>query len=519
MDEEEFLNDDDLSLLDRLYAPDNAEMNYKYKICIQYLCQLKEPETILNNSRSHRVIRFLKDFSEDNDDLVKCFLEQKTIIEVFVNSLAFYHGELKTFLSAYSKSSHNLHEELEQTYLDHLDFIEELIYLIRNLTNKSKSICYKFHDNFGTQAILEYLDDDSLVRRLLKFKQRSSTTIQETGFHFLLGLLGTLLNISYIADYRKKDFEDLKSTDKVLKFVEYIKTHDDARLLAYVTLTNIVNENEIETLLDTRHAIEDLVGLIRIGVDSIEEKDNLKRIRVDVDYDEDNELLEDVCFINADWNILDLLLALYRLAINDKLKSVIYQDYNIKIELQKLFSFGNDTEKEYGAKLLWQLCFDKSIAKDVQESESLFTYVQNIGERCDCKRKNLRRYCKGIIWSVSKHEQKAQIMEINRNAAENLIRSVLPALNISQDLKPQQINKGRHIMISYNGQSRQDCLKIKVELEKLGHTVWIDVEDISGSSLEAMANAIENSKCVLMCMTEKYKQSPNCRAVSILYNH
>jgi hypothetical protein len=35
---------------------------------------------------------------------------------------------------------------------------------------------------------------------------------------------------------------------------------------------------------------------------------------------------------------------------------------------------------------------------------------------------------------------------------------------------------------------------------------------MQGSSLEAMADAIENSHCVLMCMTEAYKQSTNCRA-------
>ncbi len=67
-------------------------------------------------------------------------------------------------------------------------------------------------------------------------------------------------------------------------------------------------------------------------------------------------------------------------------------------------------------------------------------------------------------------------------------------------------------MISYNRQSREMCLQIKAELEKSRFKVWIDVEDISGSSLESMANAIENSFCILVCMTEKYKQSPNCRA-------
>jgi hypothetical protein len=37
-------------------------------------------------------------------------------------------------------------------------------------------------------------------------------------------------------------------------------------------------------------------------------------------------------------------------------------------------------------------------------------------------------------------------------------------------------------------------------------------EDIHGSSLEAMAQAVERSFCVLICMTDKYKHSTYCRA-------
>ena len=522
------LKEEDLDLLDRLYAPDNAEIIYKYKTSIKYLCQLKEPQLVLTYGKSHRVIGFLKDNSENNDELVACVLEEKSIVDVFVSSLAYYLEELKVFLGSYSKSSlSKLLQDDVQLYLEKFDFVIELIILIRNLTNKSKTLCYRFHDNHGTQVIFDYLVDDNLVKRLFKFKQRSSANTKDIGINFLLGLLGTLLNISYIADYRKKDFEELKVTEKVIHLVDLVKKCDNARLLAYVILSNVVNENEIETSLDTRHAIEDLMSLIRAGVDAIVQKENLKRIRVDVDFDEDNEIFEDVCSINDDWNILDLLLALYRLAINDNLKLVIFRDFNIKIELEKIFLNGNDTEKEYSAKLLWQLCFDKTVAKDVQESETLFAYIQSIAERNTSKRK-LRFYCKGIIWSISRYEKNSQLLELTKSATNIMIRTILPTIplnlkelvaknpQLQEQQKPIQSSKGKHIMISYNSQSRDDCLKIKAALEKLGHTIWIDVEDISGSSLEAMANAIENSKCVLMCMTEKYKQSPNCRAVRII---
>lgn len=69
---------------------------------------------------------------------------------------------------------------------------------------------------------------------------------------------------------------------------------------------------------------------------------------------------------------------------------------------------------------------------------------------------------------------------------------------VEPGLQEKQQSNG-HIMISYNSKSRDLCLQIKKFLEALNYKVWIDVENISGSSLESMANAIENSICVLIC--------------------
>ena len=42
--------------------------------------------------------------------------------------------------------------------------------------------------------------------------------------------------------------------------------------------------------------------------------------------------------------------------------------------------------------------------------------------------------------------------------------------------------------------------------------VWVDVDNMGGSTLDAMADAIENAQCVLMCVSERYKMSNNCRS-------
>lgn len=82
----------------------------------------------------------------------------------------------------------------------------------------------------------------------------------------------------------------------------------------------------------------------------------------------------------------------------------------------------------------------------------------------------------------------------------------------SEKQKEGEKREEGHIMISYNTGSRELCLKIKESLENAKLKVWIDVDEIHGSSLESMARAVENAQCVLVCVTEKYRQSVNCQA-------
>ena len=96
-------------------------------------------------------------------------------------------------------------------------------------------------------------------------------------------------------------------------------------------------------------------------------------------------------------------------------------------------------------------------------------------------------------------------------STKNLIGKINWILN--EKRKNGQVNdKNDHIMISYNTASRESCLKIKAQLEESGFKVWIDVNDLHGSSFDAMAKAVENSILVLVCITEKYRQSINCQA-------
>lgn len=68
-----------------------------------------------------------------------------------------------------------------------------------------------------------------------------------------------------------------------------------------------------------------------------------------------------------------------------------------------------------------------------------------------------------------------------------------------------------HCMLSYNWGSQEMVLQLKESLTKRGFKCWIDVESMTSDILASMAGAIENSAVVLVCMTQKYQESPNCR--------
>ncbi|CAF3990233.1 unnamed protein product [Rotaria magnacalcarata] len=56
------------------------------------------------------------------------------------------------------------------------------------------------------------------------------------------------------------------------------------------------------------------------------------------------------------------------------------------------------------------------------------------------------------------------------------------------------------------------CKQIYEELVKSGYRVWIDYDQIHGNVMDAMAQAIERSNIIIVCMSEQYRRSNYCRA-------
>ena len=72
-------------------------------------------------------------------------------------------------------------------------------------------------------------------------------------------------------------------------------------------------------------------------------------------------------------------------------------------------------------------------------------------------------------------------------------------------------NAKAQVMLSYQWDSQKQVLEIAQELKQFEFQLWIDVENMSGDIFDKMAEAVEGSTVILICMTSKYEKSANCK--------
>jgi hypothetical protein len=150
-------------------------------------------------------------------------------------------------------------------------------------------------------------------------------------------------------------------------------------MVAYMTLANIFKDEDMEMLPDTILVVKDIIRIIKLGAESIVSKKNLKRVRVDLNSPINSEqpIATMIVYNENRYNLLELLESLYKISINDKMKYTLYQDFGMKNTLKEIIMYGNEIEKEYATRLLYQMCFDSNVCANVGQDDELVNYFRN----------------------------------------------------------------------------------------------------------------------------------------------
>ncbi|XP_032238030.2 uncharacterized protein LOC5512767 isoform X2 [Nematostella vectensis] len=169
-----------------------------------------------------------------------------------------------------------------------------------------------------------------------------------------------------------------------------------------------------------------------------------------------------------------------RVASNDKNKRLIGRHDGVSILSTLVKEAKNDAERVYGLQALYMLSFDGENKKILCKDKATVNLLRNLKQS---GHKEVQKAAVGILWEIEG--------KVGRDRNED-----------SQ----------QHIMISYQWDNQKAMLAVNKRLKEAGHKVWMDVEQMGGSTLEAMARAVENASVILIAMSQRYQDSPNCRS-------
>ncbi|CAF5162509.1 unnamed protein product, partial [Rotaria magnacalcarata] len=160
--------------------------------------------------------------------------------------------------------------------------------------------------------------------------------------------------------------------------------------------------------------------------------------------------------------------------------------------------------------------------KTIREDKEFVDHVKLLR---DSEMRDVSKLAHGIMWKIEdeekfkqKNEEKSRKREEDENKITEKVKNeknekgaatiqLAESTVCSEKASPQY-----DMMISYCWAQQPLCHKINDRLEKDGYKVWLDRDEMRGSIIESMAEAVEQSKFVLVCMSSNYKKSINCKA-------
>ena len=135
--------------------------------------------------------------------------------------------------------------------------------------------------------------------------------------------------------------------------------------------------------------------------------------------------------------------------------------------------------------ILWALSFNHDIQQQLRSNESFITKLTHLAN--ECHNEQMKKIAHGLLWNLQYRHQ-----------------------HCSMSTNTEQ--KTFDIMISYSHKDRELCKQLYHELIEAGYRIWIDFDQMHGNVMDSMAQAIESSPTVVICMSEEYRKSNYCRA-------
>ncbi|CAF1444150.1 unnamed protein product [Adineta steineri] len=475
-----------------------------FSIYIDYQTDLNEEKTF-NKDILDKLIDPVTQCLRSNH-YIDIFSQLQTKKEILKMQKRFFLSKCPSFLVSYNGSRlEQITESLLSTMLpQYLTLFNELIPLIHQWKRSTmRSINYLIkivkHGSINTTILADHLpfidhiltlvDTPILYNKLTATTSKLETDLMHTIINFLANMISEPTILAYIKQ-KKMTASFLRLTSAQYSPLVY----DAYTILAHTTTEADIKEmHNPDALLST--VTESLKNLV-----ANQNSDNLQQT---------GQLLE----------------ILKGLTQHDQIKEEILK--------QDTFSFLLECTKKFTGNVLtllletlWSLSFSQKGALELREHPEFLEEIQAISK--NTKDEALKKASDGLVWKLVQEpaflEKVAKNQEAENQEAEDTLVETKEVI-IGADGKEQTVTKmvrksitppeqifQYDIMISYCHADSELIRKIHQFLLDQGFKIWIDLNNMFGPAMSAMAEAVENCEFVIMCMSDSYKQSTYCQA-------
>ena len=313
-----------------------------------------------------------------------------------------------------------------------------------------------FHDGFCLASaqdgvVLTCMDN---IKRIDQENDWQSEDEESEIFEVLDACISILHNISR----RLRDRQWFANSDDTLLYFAKVKVASIAAT-ALLCLTYLVDE-------ETNHLISANKDLLRFIIAMLDEACEA----------EDHK--------SNGFSAKELVEGLGRLAINDNNKKILGNEGAIRVLTSRIKTSSDDEERASAVEALWMLAFANSNKDIIREGDGTMEILRTLHHSQNAE---VQKAAAGALWEIE-----------GKTARDKADKT--------------KEGSGNHVMISYQRDAQEIMIQVKNQLQANGCRVWMDLEQMSGSTLETRAKAVENAAVVLICVSQRYKESPNCRS-------
>ncbi|XP_053382963.1 uncharacterized protein LOC128549690 [Mercenaria mercenaria] len=434
---------------------EGGEYVVKIRNCIR---KFDESFSALRRTVLEEIIKF-------REDIAKIMIETK-----------FFNLSCEIIMNTY-KNGWQL-EDGKQNDKKYIPLLESILNLV-NFSDGSDELAIAAANEPGFVELIKQILEDTQQRHLGKVEPPLKQSEE--------GLVDSSLGLIHNMSMRESNIARLRDLDMIRSLQPFLSSSNDMlALTALASLAGIINEEECEIINGHKNTVEILLDYFRESL-----KDEMRRC-------------------SEGWSAKECGFTVRMLARNDANMKTLVNLGSLEL-LVELGRTGDQAEQNESVAALWALCFD-------EDNQSLITGKVELGvvdllvDLKHSENDSIKKSCNGALWTL-RDALKITVCEKYKKIGEELDSSeVNKRRRKNKAVDEKAVSSKGNVMISYQWNDQQVLKIIRENIKARGYEVWMDIYQMGGSTLQAMADGVEGADVFLMCMSNKYKHSPACRA-------